>query len=79
MSSGFQMGPIQVRYTRYIQMAIMRYNDSFIWNAYAGHCKGGGMHRPSSGEAAHSRGQHGGHDVLPHHDEARDGGAAEES
>ena len=62
-------------------MAIMSYvallpdNDMH----YAGHCKGGGLSRPSSGEAAHSCGQRGGHHVLPHHDEAAEGGAAEES
>ena len=61
-------------------MAIMSYvallpdNDMHS----AGHCKGGGLPRPGSGETAHScgqRGRHHVHDVLPHHAE---GGAAEE-
>ena len=46
---------------------------------YAGHRQGGGVPGPSSGEAAQSLGQHGGHHVLPHHDETGEGGEAEES
>ena len=44
-----------------------------------GHCQGGGMSSTSCGEAAHSCWQRGGHHVLPHHDQAGEGGAAEES
>ena len=60
-------------------MAIMFYvalpdNDMH----FAGHCKGGGLPRPGSGETAHSCGQRGRHHVFPQHYETAEGGGAEE-
>ena len=69
-AGGFQMGPIEVRYLSLLTVTIMPLTCT------AGLCKGGGLSRES--EASQPSGLHGGHNVLPHHDEAGEGGAAEE-